>query len=152
MADPDIRETTNLFLKYPAKDLDPWDDKYIEQMDRLDDVMLYALQVSRLFFAQRLFTWDFSSGELNIAQCSLVSPVFGGSFTAASGFLLTVPDNNGVYLTVPSGKWDSPVALNTGSFIIAPISNTFNTSQVLFGFESGDNFICCIPDAQVFLK
>jgi hypothetical protein len=151
MADPDIRETTNLQLKYPAKDLNPWDDKYIEQMDRLDETILYALQSSRLFFAQRLFDWDYTTGELTFNQCTIVCPVFGGIFDGNS-FFLTVPDNNGVYLNVPAGKWATPVALTAGSFTIQPLSANFDDNLVLLGFESNDNFICCIPDAQVFLK
>lgn len=152
MADTDIRQTTNLGLRYPAKDLDPWDDKYIEQMDKLDDVILYALQASRLFFAQRLFSWDYTTGQLTFSQCSIISPVFGGSFTVGSSFFLTVPDNQGVYLTVPTGKWTTAEVLTAGSFTIQAIDTDFNQNRVLFGFESGDNFVCCIPDAQVFLK
>jgi hypothetical protein len=86
MADPDLRYTDNIGLAYPAKDLDPWDDKYVTQMADLDRAVLYATQLSEITFDkgdfQNYLTYDGITKQLaGSAPIRLYCAMWGGIIT-----------------------------------------------------------------------
>jgi len=149
MADPDIRVTSNLHLSYPAKDLDPWDDKYIEQMDRLDVTILFAMQSARLAFVGRKIEWDTASTTLTINGFTMLCPIFGGVFTWGDGATpLVVPADNYVLMNVPEDiPWDSTYAIGAAELFVTPTAPAaYVRGQVVFGLHIAGAFVMGIQD------
>jgi len=109
MADPDLRYTQYLELPYPSADLDPWDDKYIEQMNNLDQQILMAQQRAGLALdagSYGNFSWNGSDLYIN-NRCDVLAPRFGGAFYFEATAFLGLSMGDWVYFMAPAGKWDT---------------------------------------------
>jgi hypothetical protein len=142
MADPDLRYTPFLGLPYPAADLDPWDDKYVEQMAQIDEWLMHESQRQALYiFADSpsyyLMSWDSGTNTLTITALKIFSPRFGGVLTVSPGSHV-IPDGSYLSATGPNSKWVGDVALPGTSVSGTPSSSP---REIIIGKNEGGTFM-----------
>lgn len=142
MADPDLRTTTYMGLVFPAADLDPWDTKYVEQMDTLDRMLMHMEQKSTLIVPKDLNYFDVSWADpvLTITQCKILVPRYGGILDLTGG---PYTINSGHYLSLqcPDAQWKGPV---NPSAVIGFTPEGVGSNVPLF-YNDGTTLLCLVP-------
>jgi len=142
MADPDLRTTTYMGLVFPTADLDPWDAKYVEQMDTLDLLLMHMEQKSTLIIPKDLNYFDVSwvDPALTITQCKILVPRYGGILDLTGG-PFTIPSGNYLSLNCPDAPWTGTVNPSVG---ISPTPGGAGSSVPLF-YNDGTTLLCLVP-------
>jgi len=137
MADPNYRYTSNLNIRYPAADLDPWDEQYEGQMSDLDiEIMMTQQRIGIILGPQTYgdMSWDSPTSTLTLLDVVyLLVPRWGFASIRLMGGPFAIPSGQALYVSGPAGvKWNTPgilgsTGIGAGPFGVADIPVFLNS-------------------------
>ena len=125
MADPDLRYTTYLGLPYPAKDLDPWDDKYVEQMEYLDKQLMHTQQRASLRAYYKGWSYSWGSPTLIVNSPLMINVLRWGRTLAIPTGNYTIDPGYYMEIDAPDSKWDSDIVISSFGYTITPSQDLY---------------------------